>query len=149
MGTTGVHHTLVAAHMFIKRGKHKKYKMIEGFDDGKLEKSGRPFLVSDDGRGNQVYCVGVGKDIQLAKRAMTQFLDINGFTSSDLFIQPVHIKGDKLLLWLVRLPEYRWLKALRNGVAECLIRVQLALVQQSVRNVEANCPAEAGRPTGP
>lgn len=133
VGTTGVHHTLVAANLLLGWDKHGGYTRLEGFGDSKLEQSGYPLLIHDDGRGNQIYSLGAGKNLQLALRAMTQFIDVCGFQPSDLWIEPVKIKGDKLFTWLVHIPR---LKTLSNMIIYKLIKWQLKDIKQSVQKVE-------------
>jgi hypothetical protein len=109
---------------------------LKGFDDSRLEKAGQPLLVYDDGRGNQIYTIGVGKDLQLARRAMAQFMDLLGFQSSDLLIEAVNIKGDKLFLWFMRIPDFKLFTNLRKIIIERMIKGQLEAILQSVRNIE-------------
>lgn len=137
IGTTGVHHALVAAHLLAGEMTGKRYSALKGFDDCRLEKNGQPLLVHDDGRGNQIFALGVGKDLQLAHRAITQFIDVCGFKSSDLWIEPVTIKGDKLFLWLVRTPDIKSLKTASHMIMERLIRWQFMNIRQTVHKVAA------------
>lgn len=135
IGTTGVHHALVAANLLAGKGEWERYSALEGFDDCSLEKSGQPLLVHDDGKGNQIFALGVGKDLQLAHRAITQFIDLCGFKSSDLWIEPINIKGDKLFLWLVRTPDIKSFKTISHMIIESLIKRQFKHITQSVQKV--------------
>lgn len=136
IGTTGVHHALVAANLLVGQGDDGRYSSLRGFADTGIESSGKPFLVSDDGRGNQVYSLGVGKDLGLAERAMGQFINILGFESSDIMVKKVPIKGDKLMLLLIALANIGWLKTISNFLAEKLIKWQLRDIKQCVQQVK-------------
>lgn len=136
IGTTGVHHTMVAANLLIGRDNHVRYSRLGGFADKKLESSGKPLLIHDDGRGTQIYSLGVGKDVALAERAMHQFIDILGFKSSDLLVQRVHMNGDKLLLWLIKMPAIGCLKTISRFLAEKLIEWQVNNIIRYVQQVK-------------
>jgi hypothetical protein len=136
IGTTGVHHALVAAHLLSGWDCHGKCSSLAGFGDKVLEDSGKPFMVYEDGEGTQIYSLGVGKDVKLAERAIGQFIDILGFKPADYLIEPVSLPEEKLLWWLIKMPDHAWLRTVNSYLADKLIKWHLKHIIQSVRQAE-------------
>ncbi|MGI5921398.1 MAG: DUF3189 family protein [Syntrophomonadaceae bacterium] len=140
IGTTGVHHTLVAAHLFLGRLHKSDFHLVEGYADDHLDESGFPILVDDDGKGNQVYALGVGREVQVAERAIGQLVELLGYTSRDLIVHPVTIKGETLLLLLKLIPEALGGKIFSSFISKLLIKNQFSNIANNVANLKKQLP---------
>ncbi|NLW45175.1 MAG: DUF3189 family protein [Syntrophomonadaceae bacterium] len=99
VGTTGVHHTLVAAHLYLKKNiSAGEFAHLDGYCDLSLEGSGFPIAIGCDGYGNNVYTLGLGRLVEIGNRAINGFSQIMGFDSSQLLIRELRIPGD-LDIW--------------------------------------------------
>ncbi len=61
VGTTGVHHTLVAAHLYLQNIPAREFTQLNGYCDLSLECSGFPVNIGCDRYGNSVYTLGLGR----------------------------------------------------------------------------------------
>ncbi|QGT99836.1 hypothetical protein SYNTR_1243 [Candidatus Syntrophocurvum alkaliphilum] len=132
LGSTGVHHTLVAANLYLDNMKPKKVTLIDGFDDSAIDFSGFPIYIKDDMHGNQVYTLGVGQDIQLTKKSIEYLVDILGFTADDLIVQPVHIKGERTLFLLNRISATVKFNSHTTFIAEKIINKEYNTIKANV-----------------
>ncbi len=101
IGTTGVHHTLVAAYQYLGRLNTRDYRLLNNFNNAAVENSGYPIFVGTDDKGNRVFSVGVGKDLPMVKKTLDQLAIILGFSDQDLMIRPLTLKGDNII-WLLQ-----------------------------------------------
>lgn len=137
IGTTGVHHTLVAANLLSDGGVKGKYSRLENFADSSLDRSGYPLLIYDDNRGGKIYTLGVGKNIDVATKAINEFIELLGFKSADLLIKPVEIRGGSFLLWLgKKIPQAVLGKSLSSFLAEKIIKWQFKEIRRCVEEVK-------------
>jgi len=96
IGTTGVHHSLVAAHWLVHNDLPDKLTQIAGFADNTEDHKGLPILVGHDNRNNEVYSLGAGRDVLMAKKTIEELLGVLGFYPHDLLIKPIQVRGDRL-----------------------------------------------------
>lgn len=134
IGTTGVHHTLVAANIFLGRLDKPDFKFIEGYADNYKDLTGDPILINDD--GNQVYTLGVGRELEVGDRAIKSFIELLDCSSQDLIVQQISIKGEKLLLLLKFIPEYLGGKTIGTIISNIVIRKQFSKILQDVTRLK-------------
>ncbi|MDD2619248.1 MAG: DUF3189 family protein [Syntrophomonadaceae bacterium] len=103
LGTTGVHHSLIAAYVYLQRLPDRDFKMIPGFSDIKKDDSGFPLFIDEDSLGNQVYTLGAGREVLMAQKTIGDLVNVLGFSNEDLVVKPVRIKGEQLLLMLEKI----------------------------------------------
>jgi hypothetical protein len=132
IGTTGVHHALVAANIFLGRLSQPDFSKIEGYADNYNDMSGYPILVNDDGKDNQVYTMGVGRELKVAHRAIGQFIELLGCSSKDLIVHPISVKGETLLLLLKILPEAFGGKIFNTFISNLVIKRQFSNISNDV-----------------
>lgn len=94
VGTTGVHHTLVAAEVYLQGEISGKIEKLPHFADQEKDHVGKPIFVGVDGKGNEVYSLGTGRDVLMAKKSIEELIGILGFSPYDLLVKPVKVKGD-------------------------------------------------------
>lgn len=99
VGTTAVHHPIVAASLYTRQFEHGQLGRIDGYCDMYLDKSGYPVYVGDDQEGNQIYTLGLGRRIDVGWRAIHGFRDIMGIPENELRFVDVHIPGESYI-WL-------------------------------------------------
>ena len=102
LGTSGVHHTLIAANIYLKKPV-ADFSSIPNFANVALESSGFPVYVGQDKEGNQVYSLGAG-DVKMAKKSIEDLRNVLGYSVHDLVVESVSVKGEKLLAFLNHIP---------------------------------------------
>lgn len=102
LGTSGVHHALIAANIYLKKPV-ADFNSIQNFANVSLESSGFPIYVGKDKQGNQVYSLGAG-DVETAKKSIEDLRNVLGRSANDLVVKPVSIKGENLLSMLNLIP---------------------------------------------
>lgn len=103
LGTSGVHHTLIAANIYLKKPV-TDFNSIPDFANIALESSGFPIYVGQDKEDNQVYSLGAGSDIDMAQKSIEDLRNVLGYSTHDLVVKPVSVKGEKLLTLLNHIP---------------------------------------------
>ncbi len=98
VGTTGVHHTLVAAHLYLQNTSVKEFNQLDGYCDLSLDSSGFPINIGCDRYGNHVYTLGLGRLVSIGSRAINGFSQIMGIDSSQLLLKEIRIPGE-LDIW--------------------------------------------------
>ncbi len=96
IGTSGVHHPLLAAYSYLDKSV-KNLDDMAAFGDARLDAAGLPVFVGEDFHGNQVYTLGLGKEVLLGKKSIDDLIAILGFSSHDLAVKPVSVKIEKWL----------------------------------------------------
>lgn len=100
IGTCGVYHPLVAAHLHLHKKDPVDYREVPFFGDYKLEKGGRPLAVGTDAASNQLFVLGVGPDVHMVKKSIEDLRVILGASAQELRVVPIMIKTQLLLLIL-------------------------------------------------
>ena len=98
VGTTGVHHILVAAHLYLQNTSAKEFTKLDGYCDLSLDSSGFPIHIGCDRLGNRVYTLGLGRLVGVGSSAINGFSQIMGIDSSQLLIREIRIPGE-LDIW--------------------------------------------------
>ena len=83
-GTTAVHHTLVAAHLYLNTINAPDFGRLDGYCDMSMDYSGYPLYIGNDKYGNQVYTLGLGRLVEVGCHAIHNFMQIMGIDSSQL-----------------------------------------------------------------
>ena len=136
LGTTGVQHSLIAAHIYLGQLGSEDFRSLKYYCDLSQESSGFPLFIGDDARGNQVYSLGVGKDLQMGQKTIENFLAILGFSSQDLILRPVSIKAEKFLACLGKIPRYLGGRKINLFFSDIILRQELTTIKE---NVEQFC----------
>jgi hypothetical protein len=136
LGTTGVQHSLIAAHIYLGQLKEQDFRSLEYYCDLSQEPSGFPIFIGDDARGNSVYSLGVGKDLQMGQKTIENLLIILGFSSQDLALRPISIKAEVFLACLGKIPRYLGGTKITLFFSNIILRQELAAIKE---NVEQFC----------
>lgn len=106
LGTTGVHHSLIAAYIYLEKLKQTDFKMLPGFSDVQKDYSGFPIFIDRDSRDNRIYTLGAGKEISMAKNTIEDLVNVLGFSAKDLVVKPIRIKGEHLMRLAEKIPKF-------------------------------------------
>lgn len=105
LSNTGTHHALIAANIFLGRLNKPDFRYVDGFCDTFQDQSGFPIYIGEDGDGNRVYTLGVGKDVLMGKKSLEDLRYLLGFTEKDLVVEPVFIKGQNIIMLFSHWPK--------------------------------------------
>lgn len=97
-GTTAVHHTLVAAHLYLNTINAPDFGRLDGYCDMSMDYSGYPLYIGNDNNGNQVYTLGLGRLVEVGCHAINDFMQIMGIDSSQLLVKDIRIPSE-LDIW--------------------------------------------------
>lgn len=128
LGTTGVHHSLVAANIYLERLHKEQYRDIPNFANLDLEFNGFPLYIGEDKMGNRIYSLGGGKDWRMAKKSIDDLTALLGYSHEDLTVRPVSIWGDRLLAVLCKIPPVLGGKVWSGLASVLLIKLQMKAI---------------------
>jgi len=132
IGTTGIHHTLIAAHLFLDHLNEQDYDDLEFWGDWAKEELGSPLFVGHDEMGNKVYVLGVGWDVLMAQKSIEQLDKLLNNDLPDLIVKPVFIKRERVLLFLHRLGRRKKLNQLVQSLITNLLKWEFITIQKQV-----------------
>jgi hypothetical protein len=104
VGPTGVHHALIAAHIFMGDLHNNDYRQVKHFDDHKRDLSGELIYVGQDKEGAQVYTFGAGRNHELAAVIISDFRSLFGIGPEELVAWAVTVPGYLLFYALGYIP---------------------------------------------
>ncbi|HCF50126.1 MAG TPA: hypothetical protein DER60_07585 [Syntrophomonas sp.] len=104
VGPTGVHHALIAAHIFMGDLHSNDYRFVEHYDDKEADLKGDLLYVGEDANGVKVYAFGAGANYELAPAIIADLRDLFGFSEEELVARAVSIPGNLLFYGLNYLP---------------------------------------------
>lgn len=125
LGTTGVHHCLVLARLFLCRiDSSNKEILLPDFGETGLDRDGCPVYLGSDDAENEFYGLGMGRHIDMACKSIEQLRGILGFSREDLIVYPVRIRGEYLLFFLGKISCWPGMQKLGRSLALLLVRFQ-------------------------
>lgn len=136
MGTTGVHHTLIAANIYLEHlSGDEEYYRLQNYGHHELESRGFPIYIGRDKKGNRVYSLGGGKDLGMAKKSIEDLTALLGYSSQDLLVQPISIWGDKLLPTLCSIPPVLGGRLWSRLLSAILLKSQLKRIRRDIGRI--------------
>ena len=133
LGTTGIQHSLLAAYIYLGELGNKDFESLDYYCDLSRESSGSPIFIGDDKRGNQVYSLGVGKDLQMGQKTIENLLAILGFSSQELILRPISQRAERFLLALARIPRILGGEKINIFFSNIILRQGLAAIRENVQ----------------
>ncbi len=130
LGTSGVHHALIAANIYLKKPV-ADFNSISDFANLALESSGFPIYVGEDKQGNQVYSLGVG-DVEMAKKSIEDLRNVLGRSANDLVVKSVSIKGEKLMALLNHIPASLGGRLWHRLIPALILKSQLKVIYRNI-----------------
>lgn len=137
IGTTGVHHTLIAACLYLNRLNGQSFNELEFWDDRYQEATGLPLFLGSDDRGNKVYVLGVGWEVVMAKRTLEQLDQLLNKEQANIMIEPIFIKRERVLLLLHRLGRFRWSRLPVRMLVAYFLQKEFLTIQNQVEKFRA------------
>lgn len=131
LGTSGVHHALIAANIYLKKSV-TDFNSIPDFANVALESSGFPIYVGEDKQDNQVYSLGAGSDVDMAKKTIEDLRNVLGCSANDLVVKPVSVKGEKLLALLNHIPASLGGRLWHNLIPALILKGQLKRIDTEI-----------------
>ncbi|MBC7075761.1 MAG: DUF3189 family protein [Syntrophomonadaceae bacterium] len=132
LANTGVHHALIAANIFLEKLEKDDFRLVKGFCDISKDVSGFPIFVGEDKAGNQVYTVGVGDDLNIARKTIEELAQMFGYSSRDLVVKPVSIKGERLISLLSKIPHLLGGSYLNLHISSYIIKLNFARLFEEI-----------------
>lgn len=132
IGTCGVYHPLIAAHLHLHSLNTDDYRSLQCFADHDLEQSGRPLFIGVDPKDNYIYALGVGPDLEMVKKSIEDLRTILGASANDLQVVPIRIKAQLLLIILHKLSADRLLRFFMMPAMIALLRRQVPAIQEQL-----------------
>lgn len=132
LGTTGVHQALVAANIYLEMIPDDKLQTIKGFSDASRDASGFPIFVGNDDKGDRVYALGVGRNVQLGVKTIGDLVRIFGHSPDDLLVKHIRIRGELILWLLCRIAQITGEKILCTYLSEYIVKWQFNTICKGV-----------------
>jgi len=137
LGTTGIHHTLIAAHLYLGKPEPANYRNIRFWGDRSRESLGYPLFLDYDEQRNGIYSLGVGRDVLMATKSIEQLVEILNCTEGDLIVKPISIKREWILLFLHRIGRFKIVNYLLLPVIAYLLKKEFATIRQQVEEFKS------------
>jgi hypothetical protein len=134
IGTTGIHHALIAAHLYLNQWHEQDYGDLKLWGDWDKEALGLPLFLDFDDRGNKVYVLGVGGEVLMAQKTIEQLDKLLNRGMQDLIIKPVFIKRERVLLFLHRLGRTKISNHLVQILITYLLEKEFFTIQKQVES---------------
>ncbi|MDD4627269.1 MAG: DUF3189 family protein [Syntrophomonas sp.] len=132
LGTTGVQHALIAAHIYLGQLRERDFASLESYCNLSKESSALPIFIGKDERGNQVFSLGVGKDLEMGQKTIDNLVSILGFSSQDLILRPVSIKGEILLVYLTKIPRFLGGQWINHFFSNIILGQELSTIKENI-----------------
>lgn len=133
IATTGVHHALVAAQIYLGRLEKDDFRLVRHFADKNLDQNGNLLYIGQDVDGTEIYCLGAGKEYQMMAHIMTEIRDVLGFASEDLVVKPVSIPGDRIIQVVSMIPHVMGGRKLNLVVSNAIIARHFETLKAEVK----------------
>lgn len=117
VGPTGVHHALIAAHIFMGDLHNNDYSQIAYYGDQNADLSGELIYVGQAEEGVQVYTFGAGRNHELASTIIADFRDLYGVGPDELVARVVSVPGYLFFYALSYIPAFLGGRYLSNLLA--------------------------------
>lgn len=140
LGTTGVHHSLVAANLYLDRVKGRNFEMLKGYADLDKDASGFPIFIDEDEQGNLVYTLGAGRDIKVGQKTIEDLVAVLGYSSRDLLVKTVSIKGDNILYLLGKIPRCIGGSYLNLFISNYILNREILSIKKEVEDFRISIP---------
>ncbi|MGE5391478.1 MAG: DUF3189 family protein [Deltaproteobacteria bacterium] len=133
LGTTGVHHALVAANLYITNDIPHDPSRLPDFADQQKDHDGSPIFVGRDEKGNEVYSLGAGRDVLMAKKSIEELIGVLGFYPQDLLVKPIKVRGDIFFPFINKVSTVTSSKGIGKAVARYLASVEMDSIAAQVQ----------------
>lgn len=132
LGATGVHHTLIAAYLYLGKPVPAYPRDIKFWDDRSQEAEGYPLFIDQDEQHNSVFSLGAGMNVQMAARSIEQLVDILNYTENDLIVKPIYIKQERLLILLHQIGRFGVINRLVAPVIDYILAKEFSTINQQI-----------------
>lgn len=130
LGSIGVYHTLLAAHLYLGTLKSEDFNALEFWGDQIREKSGEPILAGYDADKNPVYCLGAGLEVTMTQKSIQQLAAI--LNRHDLLVQTIFIKREKSLYFLHQMINRMGMNRWVDFLIKSLLKQEMVNIRQQI-----------------
>lgn len=131
LGTSGVHHPLIAAHIFLERLHKPDFRFVRGFCDTYHDESGYPIFIGSDQNGDEVYTLGVGTETEVSYKSIKNLADLVG-TEGELTLKAVSMPGERLLYYAGKIPQLIGGRYINEYLSNYLIGKEFSRIKEEV-----------------
>ncbi|MDD4802358.1 MAG: DUF3189 family protein [Syntrophomonas sp.] len=135
LGTTGIYHTLIAAHLYVNKAFPADFTNLKYWGDLSKENWGYPLFLDQDEHSNKIYSLGVGLNLQMSANSIQQLVRILGCSEQDLIVKPIFIKRERLLYFFHRISRFKLLKFFTLPIIIYLLRFETTYINQQVAKI--------------
>jgi len=134
MGSTGVHHTLLAANIFIDPQSGRDYQNMPHFNDYQQEAGGHLIYIGSDSEGVRIYSLGVGSDVEMVRKTIDQLRIILDCSADELKLIPITSKFQRLITLLHQMARLSYLHPLSSRLISNLLNQEHDYISQQILN---------------
>lgn len=135
LGTSGVHHPLIAANIFLGRLHKPDFRFVRGFCDTYHDQSGYPIFIDHDQEGNEVFTLGVGPEVDVGYKSIEALAELVGYPENQLSIKTVSIPGERLVYYAGKIPKYIGGRYINEYLSRYLIGKEFPRLKQEVEEL--------------
>ncbi|MEN6390416.1 MAG: DUF3189 family protein [Syntrophomonas sp.] len=132
LGTSGVHHPLIAANIFLGRLHKSDFRFARGFCDTYHDESGYPIFIDKDQDGNEVYTLGVGPETEVGYKSIKNLADLVGYPEKELNIKTISIPGERLVYYAGKIPKLIGGRYINQYLSNYLIGKEFSHIKEEV-----------------
>ncbi len=135
LGTTGIHHTLIAAHIYLTNQEPADYNTLRFWNDRTSDDLGYPLYLDTDNQGNKIYCLGVGWDVLMVERSIKQLVEILDCQQEQLKLKPILIRRERLLFFLHRIGRVKIVRPMVLPLILLLLKHEHTVIKQQLEKL--------------
>lgn len=132
LGTSGVHHPLIAAHIFLERLHKPDFRFVRGFCDTYHDESGYPIFIDRDRNGDEVYTLGVGTETEASCKSIKNLADLVGYPEGGLILKAISMPGERLLYYVGKISKLIGGRYLNEYLSNYLIGKEFSRIKEEV-----------------
>jgi len=132
LGSSGVHHTLLAAHLYIDPECRRDYQNLPHFNDYHQEAGGHLIYIGSDREGRRVHSLGVGSDVEMVRKTLDQLRIILDSSADELQLIPIIIKSQRLITFIHQLSRLACLKSLSSKLILNLLNQEHDYIKEQI-----------------
>lgn len=135
IGTSGVHHPLVAAYVYLNRIEFEDVRFLPKFCDGYYDQLRQPLLIARDKQGDEVYALGVGNDVEIGAKAIYNLISILGCKNNKIIVKPITVKGEKWFPFLNKLPAFLGGENINLFISQRMLKKEFQHIREQVHEL--------------
>lgn len=132
LGTSGVHHPLIAANIFLGRLHKPDFRFVRGFCDTYHDENGYPIFIDKDQDGNEVYTLGVGLEMEAGYKSIQNLASVLGYPEGELHLKTISMPGESLVYYAGKIPKLIGGRYINEYLSRYLIGKEFSRIKKEV-----------------